>query len=573
MNDVAPGEYRCIANVYAASKSKMSTNAAGGTINIMGGLAYLSTLEGSVGAGNVPQDTLCDSVPLDARRGNTWPGISTNVVNTPYLISHTGEPLITILCPYTNVINAVIPMTAPGTTSTPIAVPANGSLTNSTPVYVYTYVQDPLVNKFPGDWGANVTVSTTAPTTTMPWQYSDTGNPDTSYCSIYTESATTQANFTDPDAFWLPTLDNRASGSTGEVPQIPRTARFPSSGYLQYLRTGIIPDDETQAYNLQHGTPFRLLDFSPSYTYSGHSQKTSLSSSQSYPDWAMLDLFYSPSSLLSYGSPYEVYAGTRTATPTQWSANPWYPVTLSYSNSNTVQNMFQYGTYGGATSGRINPNGSVIYTTNANIPTPNLTRTVPLQALLHGLVVNQTQTGNYVTTSGNDFHSPQLTAGTPVDETNVASAIATYLTTNSYGHGGSGPAPFRLPGEICNVPAVAALGASVNPTRNDLVRQIIGNLTTQSNTFSIWVAAQSIIKGKGNSNNGIYEAGDQITANVRYHYIVERDLNPGTDGVYGNSASPGPDGIVGTPDDPAGAGANPNMPSYVYRIIYAEEIR
>ena len=69
--------------------------------------------------------------------------------------------------------------------------------------------------------------------------------------------------------------------------------------------------------------------------------------SQSYPDWAMLDLFYSPSSLLSYGSPYEAYAG-RTVTqvaPTQNTA-------VTYSNTSAVNTMYLFGTYGGATSGQ-----------------------------------------------------------------------------------------------------------------------------------------------------------------------------------------------------------------------------
>ena len=97
-----------------------------------------------------------------------------------------------------------------------------------------------------------------------------------------------------------------------------------------------------------------------------------------------------------------------------------------------------------------------------------------------------------------------------------------------------------------------------------LVRQIVGNLTTQSNTFSVWVEAQSITKNSLNLANdvatpskyGLYEstatgasATDQITGTVRYHFIVERDLDPGADGVYGNATIPGPDNVVGTLDD------------------------
>ena len=35
--------------------------------------------------------------------------------------------------------------------------------------------------------------------------------------------------------------------------QIPRSARMPNIGYLQYVRTGIIPDDETVAYSRSMG--------------------------------------------------------------------------------------------------------------------------------------------------------------------------------------------------------------------------------------------------------------------------------------------------------------------------------
>jgi hypothetical protein len=139
-----------------------------------------------------------------------------------------------------------------------------------------------------------------------------------------------------------------------------------------------------------------------------------------------------------------------------------------------------------------------------------------------------------------------------------------------------------MPGEICNVPAISALMAPQNPqqTRNDLVRQIVGNLTTQSNTFSVWLAAQSIQKSKLNTTYGTYETGDQITSTVRYHFVIERDLSTGIGGVYGNTHSPGPDGVVGTLDDleegTLASGANeynPFCPAYTYKIIYAEEIR
>jgi hypothetical protein len=198
-----------------------------------------------------------------------------------------------------------------------------------------------------------------------------------------------------------------------------------------------------------------------------------------------------------------------------------------------------------------------------------------MQAVLYGLKVNQSlvqQTYTQAPVTPN----PGYTGGSSVDYSGIAQAIYNYISANG---------PLRMPGELCNVPAIAALRPSVNPTgtRNDLIRQIIGNLTTQSNTFSVWVAGQSILKSKGNTigliatdlNWGLYQAGDQILASVRYHFVVERYLDPGADGVYGNSISAGVDNVVGTYDDPSVPGDinHPFQPRYLYRVVSSEEIR
>ena len=149
---------------------------------------------------------------------------------------------------------------------------------------------------------------------------------------------------------------------------------MPNIGYLQYLRTGIIPDDEDKPYTEQEGVPFRLLSFAPSTEGSSPAnplvgQKTTLGSSQAYPDWALLDLLYIPSMLNSYGPGED--------------GGPY----------NALTNLSYFGTSGGATSGRINPNGAVIYTTDVNTPQPGVSRTTPLQAVLNGVMVNQTFNG------------------------------------------------------------------------------------------------------------------------------------------------------------------------------------
>ena len=67
-----------------------------------------------------------------------------------------------------------------------------------------------------------------------------------------------------------------------------------------------------------------------------------------------------------------------------------------------------------------------------------------------------------------------------------------------------------MPAEICNVPEIATLRATNNPTRNDLVRQIVGTLTTQGNVFSVWTVGQAIQKKRGNPTPGEFEAGDTV---------------------------------------------------------------
>lgn len=494
-NNWAPGQYRCVENIVEVNGGfpglTMSTNAMAGsgtTLAIFGGIQYLS--ENHANRGN----TEPSAVPLDAMRGSVW-NTGAAGPNLQGDQSRTQEPFTgsgMLSTPYTNVLAAVLPV------NVSVPVPATGSATTGV-AYVYDYVADPLVNKFPGDW-ANV-ASFSAPTTTMQYTSAGTSNPDNSVCAISTES--TQKfiadGLQDPESYWLPTIDNIATATYAsgipasgpavlEMPQIPRTSRFPSIGYLQYVRTGIMPDtwpDTTVPYSSLHGTPFRLLNFNAS---TDASQQTQLSGGLSYPDWAMLDLFYVPSSFLSPGSPYEAYAGTNYASALANNDGSstgiyYYSPNNTYSNTNAVNNMYLYGTYGGATSGRINPNGSVIYTTNVNMPTPGITRTVPMAALLDGITYSQTISGPAVQQGNNDYWTPAYTGGTSLTdgaETTLAAAIASYLSTNSYGPGGNGPAPLRMPGEICNVPAISALMATQNPqhTRNDLVRQIIGNLTT-----------------------------------------------------------------------------------------------
>jgi hypothetical protein len=418
------------------------------------------------------------------------------------------------------IVDSVIPVN--------VTVPGLGQVS-----YVVAKVDDPLVNKFPGDWkiSFNSSDSTIQPHPTsyvIPNSYPDTAFRD---------------SLKDPDCYWMPAADAALSDTIAKVANqtlIPRSARMPNIGYLQYVHTGIIPDDESGDYKTHHGTPFRLLSFAPSYEASTADpligQKTTHTDSRPYPDWALLDLFYIPSTLTPFGSTYN-------------------PATANPGTNSAVTNLLYYGTYGGATAGKINPNGAVIYTTNVNAPEPNISRRLPLEAVLTNVKVNQT-----VGTNG------LLVNGETINAADIAQAIEHYVRTNG---------PLRMPAEICNVPKIAAppIRATSNPTRNDLVRQIIGTLTTQDNVFSVWAVGQAVRKKPGNNRFDQFESGDNVLAEVRLHFVVERYLDPGADGIYGNQGDAGPDGVIGTYDDPVEAMNHPFQPRYLYRVVASEEIR
>ena len=521
-----PGEMRAIRSQLGPSyRLSMRTNAT--SLSVSGGVAVKTQFKD--GYFSDP-----DPVPLEAVRGSyTLDGLC---VQEPFTIRDGDEAGMTaawnsiLAVPgdgskgnlRKRVVDSVIPIN--------VSVPGLGQVS-----YVVATVDDPLVNKFPGDWKIS-----NSPATTIQPNTASTAIPN-----IYQDTSF-RSTLADPDCYWMPRADAALCNTIGNVANqtlIPRSARMPNIGYLQYLRTGIIPDDESGDYSLQHGTPFRLLSFAPSYEASTANplvgQKTTRAASQSYPDWALLDLLYIPSTLAPFGSTYNPA-----------SANP--------STNGAVTNLLHYGTYGGATAGKINPNGAVIYTTNADSPLANVSRTLPIQAVLNGVRYNETLVG--VGTNA------VFTNGIPVNATNIAQAIETYVRTNG---------PLRMPAEICNVSAIAALRAPNNQTRNDLVRQIVGALTTQDNVFSVWTVGQAIQKKRGNTQFGQFESGDNVLAEVRLHFVVERYLDPGADGIYGNAADGfrGPDNIAGTYDDLMEANNHPFQPRYLYRVVASEEIR
>jgi hypothetical protein len=105
--------------------------------------------------------------------------------------------------------------------------------------------------------------------------------------------------------------------------------------------------------------------------------------------------------------------------------------------------------------------------------------------------------------------------------------------------------PYGYIGQLCEIKGIA--DGSNTPggvtgskwQREALIRDLVNLFTTQSNTFHLWGAAQSIkvVKAQGNTNYGKYEAGDTVTilGEKRFESVLERSVWPGIDGAPGNS--------------------------------------
>ena len=385
-------------------------------------------------------------------------------------------------------------------------------LSPGVPAYFHAYVLDPYVNKNIGDW----IIRTDNQKVTMDLDAkSETGAPNEGAIDL-------AASWVGRDYYVPP------SPMTGGYRDWSRQASFPSVGILHYIRTKMMPDTGDNK-----GVPFRCLSFAPADdpTQSG------------LPDWAMLDLFTVPQ---GFWRP---------------SVTPFAPGTRDYSFTDFFGGDYRNLTYGGATSGRINVNGSVLYPWADSDDTRLPARLKPLEAVFVGLKYNLD--GKF---SIEDDGTVTSLAGpiTPEQSETIASGIADWITSNG---------PLILPGQICDVPAVNAYNATVNATRNDVVAQSYGELTTQGNVFSIWLVTEAIQKARSNQQHGELENGDEIISTRRMHFIVERYLDLGADQVPGNVANPGTDKVVGTMDDVVDAVNHPMDPKFKYRIIYAEEVR
>jgi hypothetical protein len=171
--------------------------------------------------------------------------------------------------------------------------------------------------------------------------------------------------------------------------------------------------------------------------------------------------------------------------------------------------MLDLFTVGSATKGRININSYI----NPGATGPTQPRLVPLKALLNSVGLSGSATTVYDDSnasrldpinnpSGDDpFGMKDLTSNLPV---------------------------FDTIGEVCEIPALAA-GAD-EAAKEAAIRRIANLITVRSNTFKIWVIAQSIKDRTDVGTVGTYDppdpltgaARDLITGEVRAQAVVER---------------------------------------------------
>jgi hypothetical protein len=179
--------------------------------------------------------------------------------------------------------------------------------------------------------------------------------------------------------------------------------------------------------------------------------------------------------------------------------------------------------YRHSTMGKININ-STIYPTLVGT-SGTTTRPLPLEAL---------------------FENTVPSAALPTLMANIANGTFSSGTSagQAFGSLGDQHPQYNYIGQLCEIAGVADgtyTPGGVNGTKWEkeaLIRNLANLLTTQSNTFHLWGAAQAVnvAKASGNTNYGVYQPGDTVTVlgEKRFESVIERSVWPGVDGVPGN---------------------------------------
>jgi hypothetical protein len=264
---------------------------------------------------------------------------------------------------------------------------------------------------------------------------------------------------------------------------------------------------------------------------------------------------------------------------------PFVPQLPSYNLSDRVPHLL---TYGGATEGRVNINSPEVpypFGEDASVNSTPPIRKGPLEALFFGL----TPSTSYQSNSDIPIFEAAFDASRAAT---LADAVRNYRNTAAH-------PVFMLPGQLCEVPEIDAFtythtglssGTDKARSRNDVVRDVIGAVTTQSNTFSIWVVAQAVAKKPGNGGYGDFQKGDVVTGETRRRYLIERFIETGSDGVPGNAITPGSVGskqvvgsvtdvVAGNADPTQGVvqpGPHPKLPyplPYRWKIVAVEDVK
>lgn len=162
---------------------------------------------------------------------------------------------------------------------------------------------------------------------------------------------------------------------------------------------------------------------------------------------------------------------------------------------NTLPDAFSTASYMGSTAGQVNLNSRIFPETPYFRPPA---RTKPLEAVFKNL------------RSDGAVKS-------------LVDSIAAHQQANG---------SFGYVGELANVPNFAQ--GATQWEKESLLRNMAGCLTTRSNTFGVWGAAQVIKKVPRNKEYDRFEKGDQVAAEKRFYALVERYVWQGRDGVPGN---------------------------------------